>query len=142
MASGIHTPTLEFIQMILSGPPHTTGFFSTASHQPKSQFPIMLYAFLTNSVDFYSPAFSFWHQHSSKTRLSPFITTQIIDSRNPGWSPEETNGQTHSSPGVSLQGRVMRRSSEARERNHGAKQMSSWKWSEVRSEGEKSSLDG
>lgn len=50
--------------------------------------------------------------------------------------------QDHSPLGTPLQGRAKGCSSKARARNHGAKHLSSWQWSEVLSEGEKLFLDG
>lgn len=142
MASGIYSPIIEFTQTTLTGLLHTTGFFSTGSHQPKPQWlnfvSCFCYALLTKSIDFHSSAFCLWHQHSAKARLSPFTTTQTMDRKHSGWNPtsdpEGTSGQTHSSSGASLQGEWWE-IPQRQERNHEMKHWSSFKWSEVLSEG-------
>lgn len=134
MASGIHTPSLEFIQATPTGTPHNTAFFLSGSHPPNSQRAILLHA---SAMFSWLTQLIFTAQSSLtptlfKTRLSLFART--VDRRHAGWNPnsdpEGISGQTYSSSTASLQRRAMGCSAEAREINQGAKHLSHWKWSE------------
>ena len=115
--------------------------FPPAKIPMPSFVPCFSYVFLTNPTDFHS---------SSNLSLTPtlFKHQTVTICKNSDYGQEAPRLESYLKswknkrpdtlpPGTPLQGMVMGCSSEASVRNYGAKHLSSWKWSEVLSEGEK-----
>lgn len=121
---------LEFLQTIVTGPPHTTGFFSAASRQPRSESPVLLHV---------SVMLSWGTQLTFTTQQSVFDTSTLQKSDCHHLQKLRIGGTEAGILPLMLKEQVARSTLHQEllppGRVMGAKHLSNWKWSEVLSEG-------